>query len=69
MEDQQIIEAIGAHSIPKMAQLRDQELANLVWAYAALLTLDRPLMTAAARCGAQNLQGGPQRMRDLANLS
>ena len=28
--DYQIIEAIGAHSIPKMAQLRDQELANLV---------------------------------------
>lgn len=27
----QMIEAIGAHSIPKMAQLRDQELANLVW--------------------------------------
>ena len=26
--------------------------------HAALLTLDRPLMTAAARCGAQNLQGG-----------
>jgi hypothetical protein len=30
MHLRQIIEAIGAHSIPKMAQLRDQELANLV---------------------------------------
>lgn len=30
LKDQQTMEAIGAHSIDKMSQFRNQELANLV---------------------------------------
>jgi len=30
LKDEQMMEAIGAHSIDKMSQFRNQELANLV---------------------------------------